>query len=120
METYLPLSFTETGQRPTNQDALYPTAGIANHLTRVFVVCDGIGGADKGEVASHLLCESFARYEAVVCPAIFTREHIREVFERALNQYAMFMRANPLVSRMGSTAAFLHLHEQGADSCSCR
>lgn len=114
METHLPLSFTETGQRPTNQDALYPAAGIANHLNRVFVVCDGIGGADKGEVASHLLCEAFARYEAVVCPAVFTREHIREVFEQALTRYARFMKTNPLLNRIGSTVAFLQLHEQGA------
>ncbi|WP_143092752.1 PP2C family protein-serine/threonine phosphatase [Arsenicibacter rosenii] len=114
METHLPLSFTETGQRPTNQDALYPAAGIANHQTRVFVVCDGMGGADKGEVASRLLCEAFARYEAVVCPAVFTRDHLREVVEQALSQYGRFMRSNPLINRIGSTVAFLHLHEQGA------
>lgn len=114
IETYLPQSFSEIGQRPTNQDALFPFLGLANQLNRLFVVCDGMGGADKGEVASHLLCEAVARYEAIVQPPVFDGDQVKQVLANALNQYADYMRANPLVNRMGSTIAILQFHKQGA------
>lgn len=45
-----PLSFSEIGERTNQEDYLYPR--VATTRTRVFVLCDGMGGHDKGEVAS--------------------------------------------------------------------
>lgn len=45
-----PLCFTEIGQKDNQEDYLYPTQADIN--TRVFIMCDGIGGHDNGEVAS--------------------------------------------------------------------
>ncbi len=45
-----PLSFSEIGRKDNQEDYLYPQeAGVD---TRVFILCDGMGGHDNGEVAS--------------------------------------------------------------------
>lgn len=45
-----PLCFTEQGMKDNQEDYLYPLH--ANAATRTFILCDGMGGHDKGEVAS--------------------------------------------------------------------
>lgn len=46
---------TDKGSRQSNQDACY--AG-----EKLFIVCDGVGGAAYGDVASKRACTSFAEY----------------------------------------------------------
>ena len=48
-----PLAFSETGQRKNNEDYFLPPDPSGQH--RLFVVCDGMGGLDKGEEASQCL-----------------------------------------------------------------
>lgn len=45
-----PLCFSEIGRKDNQEDYLYPAAAGVD--TRVFVLCDGMGGHDNGEVAS--------------------------------------------------------------------
>ncbi len=49
---YPPLSIQEIGQRPNQEDS------IAQWDNRLFVLCDGMGGHEKGEVASQTVCQS--------------------------------------------------------------
>ena len=49
--------FSQLGNRPSQQDCLSPTEPTAH--TSFFVVCDGVGGRDHGEIASSLVCQSF-------------------------------------------------------------
>ena len=50
-----PYGFSQIGRRATQQDALAPQT--ADAATRCFVVCDGVGGMEHGEVASALVAE---------------------------------------------------------------
>ena len=114
IEPALPLAFSHIGQRTINQDALYPTVGVATEQTSLFVVCDGMGGADKGEVASQLLCDAITRYaRSFDCP-IFDAAHLRTALGLALDTYRAYLQQHPLVGRMGSTLALLQFHEHGA------
>ena len=62
IELHPPLALHEQGQRDGNEDSIYPSIDklgtIANSM--FFLVCDGVGGAEKGEEASRIACETFA------------------------------------------------------------
>ena len=53
---YPPLSLHEIGQRDNQEDAL------ALWDNRLFVLCDGMGGHEKGEVASQTVCQSLVNW----------------------------------------------------------
>ena len=57
-----PVAATEKGVRKNNEDCIYPSSELANPGQRLFMVCDGVGGAEKGEVASALACDSFQTF----------------------------------------------------------
>lgn len=57
-----PIAFSHTGMRPHNEDCLFPRPETLTGEERLFMVCDGVGGAEKGEVASALACESIDTY----------------------------------------------------------
>ncbi len=57
-----PHALHEIGKRGNNEDAIFPPKDHANAHHRLFLVCDGVGGNNKGEVASHLLSHTFAQY----------------------------------------------------------
>ena len=56
IEIYPPLSILEIGQRTNQEDAI---AQWENHL---FVLCDGMGGHEHGEVASQTVCQAIVNW----------------------------------------------------------
>ncbi|MBD5324846.1 MAG: serine/threonine-protein phosphatase [Bacteroides sp.] len=48
------------GEKSNQEDSLFPA--IADTQTRVFILCDGMGGHDYGEVASQTVCYSLGTY----------------------------------------------------------
>lgn len=55
-----PLSFIEIGRKDNQEDCLYPSKVDAD--TRVFILCDGMGGHDNGEVASMTAANALGAY----------------------------------------------------------
>lgn len=55
-------AISEKGGRRNNEDSIFPIPESSDVSQKLFLVCDGVGGADKGEVASALACESFNTY----------------------------------------------------------
>ncbi len=84
---------TDTGrQRSENEDSLFVRAPI-------FVVADGMGGAQAGEVASKTAADAFDRDLPEGPPGRFLRETIEEA-NRRINELA---RADPSKAGMGTT-----------------
>jgi protein phosphatase len=84
---------TDTGrQRSENEDSLFVRAPI-------FVVADGMGGAQAGEVASKTAAEAFDRDLPQAPPERFLRETI-EAANRRIHELA---RADPSRAGMGTT-----------------
>lgn len=96
-----------------NQDALYPLENEASKQTQLFVVCDGIGGADKGEIASQLLCAGIAQYASAMGHPVLDQVHLRAALDGIYADYRAYLREHPLVNRMGSTLALVQFHQQG-------
>ncbi|GAB3704140.1 protein phosphatase 2C domain-containing protein [Spirosoma flavus] len=114
IQTALPLAFSHVGQRQSNQDALYPAPGAANEQTSLFIVCDGMGGLDKGEVASQLLSDAVAQYVSGMGFPILDSVHMQTAINQAYSLYYTYLKQQPLVGRIGSTMACLQLHDRGA------
>lgn len=109
-----PISFSQTGQRAQQQDTMFPAAGEANEDATLFIVCDGMGGADRGDVASQLLCHSVVGYLESMGVPVLDSVHLRSALGIAYDAYRAFLKQNPLVNRMGSTLALLQFHDRGA------
>jgi PPM family protein phosphatase len=84
---------TDTGrQRSANEDSFFVRAPI-------FVVADGMGGAQAGEVASKAAADAFDRDLPSAAPESFLRETI-EVANRQIHELA---RGDPSRTGMGTT-----------------
>lgn len=57
-----PLAFSEIGRKDNQEDFTYPLIGNLSESDRLFVLCDGMGGHESGEVASQTVCEAIGSY----------------------------------------------------------
>lgn len=109
-----PLALHERGQRPNNEDNLFPSLGKTTSDDRLFLVCDGVGGADKGEIASALVCRSISHYFSQNRIALSDEQTINNAVGYAEIELERHIKAHPETSNMATTLTLLHLHDQGA------
>ena len=107
IELYPPLSINEIGQRSNQEDS------IIQWNNRLFVLCDGMGGHEKGEVASQTVCQSLVTWfeEHVKPDASFTDDQLREAIEYAYQQLDQYADGNP--KQMGTTLTLLYISNNG-------
>ncbi len=98
-------SRTDTGrQRSENEDSLYVRSPI-------FVVADGMGGAQAGEVASKAAAEAFDRD----LPEAPPERVLRETIEAANRQIHDLARSDPSRAGMGTTITAAIVDAQGEE-----
>ncbi|OQX97978.1 MAG: hypothetical protein B6I24_06870 [Bacteroidetes bacterium 4572_128] len=108
----------EKGKRESNEDAIFPKKNKANLKNKLFVVCDGVGGVDKGEVASRLICEKFAEYFNKNINNI-QKKNFEKAFNFVEEEIALHIKKNPETDGMASTAAILFIDEKGIFAMHC-
>ena len=100
---------------PHQEDSLFPAHGEQQDSDRLFVLCDGMGGHDAGEVASATVCEAMGRSVMASVPdseALFTDDMLQKAVADAFE--ALDAHDNGAVKKMGTTMTFLKLHAGGA------
>lgn len=114
-------SIWEDGQRkdaqgnPHQEDSIYPPYGKEKDSDRLFILCDGMGGHDAGEVASATVCEAMSSSilnDGHDASGIFTQEDFNRALDSAFN--ALDAKDTGATKKMGTTMTFLKLHNRGA------
>lgn len=108
-----PISIQELGHRDNQEDSMYPLVGDATTADRLFIVCDGMGGHENGEVASQLVCSELAK--KLLAHWNPERPLADEVLRHALNevQDRLDEHDNSSLRKMGTTLTLVALHRGG-------
>ena len=105
IELFPPLSIFEIGQRANQEDA------IAQWDNRLFVLCDGMGGHEKGEVASQTICGAMVEWFSTNNPSFLSDEQLKEALEYAYQK--LDEKDDGSLKKMGTTLTFLCFHRGG-------
>jgi PPM family protein phosphatase len=94
------ISLQEIGQRINQEDSIYPELGRKIVNNDLFILCDGMGGHNYGEIASKTVCLSMSNYY---------NNHSDADFNSALNAAYDALDANDTASlkKMGTTLSFI-------------
>lgn len=106
---------TDSNGNPHQEDAIYPQHGEISDQDRLFILCDGMGGHDAGEVASSTVCSSMALYinSLPTSPdGLFTQKDLEGAVAAAFD--ALDQKDTGAVKKMGTTMTLLKLHSGGA------
>ena len=101
------------GKRENNEDSIYPTLSTTQLNNNLFLVCDGVGGMEKGEVASQVVCSSIPEYFEQNKGKSIDENYIFQAFLYAQNKIAEHIVENPDADGMGTTLTLLSLNDKG-------
>lgn len=105
-------SFWQMGRRTNQEDARHPNVDGMPMEQRFFVVCDGVGGSDKGEIASQTVCQAMASaMHHFDLSKDFTNDDFRDVLDAAYD--ALDRKASPRNQEMATTMTFVCFHGGG-------
>lgn len=95
--------FSQQGKRANNEDYVLcrPDVGI-------FVLCDGVGGANKGEVASQMVCHAMVNYFST-SDKFFNEIEVVNALREAEKNLSEYVIENPASEGMATTLTFLGL-----------
>ena len=110
----------EFGQRvdaegnPHQEDCTFPQPEDIKDTDRLFILCDGMGGHDAGEIASTTVCEAMADSVLKAQPDA-EGDFTDSMFQQALLDAfeALDSKDTGAAKKMGTTMTFLKLHSRG-------
>ncbi|GHV49704.1 serine/threonine protein phosphatase [Bacteroidia bacterium] len=109
-----PCAISEKGNKTNNEDFIYPSPEVVTSDQRLFLVCDGVGGAEKGEVASALACEHFQTYfSSMLGREEPTYEFIQKAIQYTEANFDTYVDEYPEAKGMGTTLTMLYIGASG-------
>lgn len=112
-EIFTPVVIHELGQRDNQEDSVFPPLGSASDSDRLFLVCDGMGGHAKGEVASANVVDAMTTWIKQRTPdnGIVTDDIIENALQYAHQQLDKL--DDGAENKMGTTLTLVCLHKGG-------
>lgn len=104
-------SFIQPGIRHSQEDARYPDVDLPSLGQHVFIVCDGVGGCSKGEVASRTVCDAMGNaLQHYDCSKSISEKDLATALEIAYNALE---KASEQARDMATTMALIAFHGSG-------
>lgn len=109
-----PLSFSEIGRKDNQEDRVYPLPNEVTPQSRVFVLCDGMGGHENGEVASETVSQALGCYldNMLTNGSVITTDMFKEALTHAYDELDKKDNGSSF-KKMGTTMTCLCLHNNG-------
>ena len=123
------IAFSKIGKRANNEDSVYPflegdarTENLRSKIPSIhnlYLVCDGVGGASKGEIASQLICTNFPLYFSDNPPAEvpLSQDYLQKGVVWVEKAMDLFIEQNPESRGMASTLTLAYFDSAGVNIC---
>lgn len=114
IQIYQPLAIHELGKRANQEDCIYPIEGKATEDDRLFLLCDGMGGHEHGEVASQSICKSLSSFllQHAVASEGLEDKLLSDALSYAYQELDKLAVAGD-ARQMGTTLTLLYFHSNG-------
>src|SRR5580765_7740785 len=104
----------ESGLKRNQEDYIWPIPGEATVDDKVFIVCDGAGSFENGEIASKLICEFMAAKVLKYPEYKISEELIDKLLMEARERLITYAREYRLDTDLTTTFSMLILYDQKA------
>lgn len=110
----------EIGKKANNEDSISPEIGVATLNDNLFIVCDGVGGENKGEIASKIVCTAIGDYFKTKKDIVGKeKEAIEKAIHYANQKLLAYAAKDALAKRMSTTLALVFLAERSVITAWC-
>lgn len=107
------LSLHELGQRANQEDSVWPEVTSKGASSDFYILCDGMGGHESGEVASQTVCKAMGEYFGLHRreDGLFEEVDFQAALDAAYD--ALDAKDNGAAKKMGTTLTFVKFHRGG-------
>ena len=102
----------EIGHKRKQEDYIWPVPGKATVYDKVFIVCDGAGSFDNGEIASKLICQFMAAKVLKFGEHKMSGELINKLLIESRERLITYAREHRLDTDLATTFSMLILYDQ--------
>ena len=105
-------SIEQIGKRKNYEDCIWPAAADLTeaHAGNLFIVCDGVGGLSKGEIASEITCQAVAEFLQRRGQNNFSEAAVQQAVGQAEAALDSYVSENPASEGMATTLTLLNFN----------
>lgn len=107
----MPLCCNKVGRREKNEDSIYPRLNMGDTDSRLFLVCDGMGGHENGEIASSGISQVFADYWLINAEEKDTEQKVSRALAEGVHQLETICLSDGAERKMGTTLALASIND---------
>ncbi|HWK04196.1 MAG TPA: protein phosphatase 2C domain-containing protein [Puia sp.] len=97
----------EIGGKKNNEDYIWPVPGTASPDDKIFIVCDGVGGSENGEIASKIVAQSVGTTLLKTAMQEIDTPFINQLLSDAKQKLIDYARQHQLSTNMATTFSLL-------------
>lgn len=97
----------EIGGKKNNEDYIWPVPGTASPDDKIFIVCDGVGGSENGEIASKIVAQSVGTALLKAPTLEIDTPFVNQLLSDARQKLIDYARLHQLSTNMATTFSLL-------------